>query len=231
MHLCICQIVSYCKGKVYASFKVLLCIAKHALWKDLPTYLKIWFNVLFHCKASVPRLGAEAGWRQGEKSVVWPVTLFPEHCWVHRPDGHVRFCQGLIEPVESQGASWCQVRWKCFPDSSPGWLTLDLGTFGFWTVMCQSMHKLTHHKKCRYRKLSKSMMCTCLKYYLLQAPVQCFLVPAMVALCLRCSRAGPVQYTPCCCLRGAGGSMHGRPCRPDMASAVLIIAWYHMMSE
>lgn len=37
-----------------------------------------------------------------------------------------------------------------------------------------------------------------------------------------------VKYIPSCCLRGA--PVYGTECRPDLASACLVIPWHHVMS-
>ena len=77
----------------------------------------------------MPRVGF--GQDEGrEKSVVCPVTLFSEHCRIHRPDGGLRLCQGLMEGSRESGCQLMPRQVECFPGSSPRWLTLDLGICG-----------------------------------------------------------------------------------------------------
>lgn len=75
--MCICQIISYCKGKVYACFKVLLHVAKHALWKDLSVYLKCDLMFCFNGKPVFQGLGL--GQDGDRKSVVYsPSDSIPQ---------------------------------------------------------------------------------------------------------------------------------------------------------
>lgn len=67
MYMCICQIISYYKGKVYICFKVLLHVVKHALWKDLSIYLKC--NLMFFFTGKPVSQGLGLGQDGDRKSV------------------------------------------------------------------------------------------------------------------------------------------------------------------
>lgn len=114
------------QGQSACTFKVLLPIAKHALWKDLTCVLKVRFNVLIYWKTNWCQ-----GWRQGEVCGPPSDSVFSEHCWVHMPNGGVRPCQGFVKSCREPGSLLMPGQIGHLPGSSPGWLTPDFGTLAF----------------------------------------------------------------------------------------------------